>query len=157
MLLPALSPVAGAALSFRDVVGRHSEAEPLFSFLDLSEQRGGCSGSEQVPHVSRDGIVGAVLSTVVLTEAELRAGIAALGGADGIGERCDCPIARGAVLGMVHGEIEKLGAAGDAEFVKDAEEIILDGVRAKAESGGDFAIGHAAGEVLNDLPLAFGE
>ena len=65
--------------------------------------------------------------------------------------------AQGPGLRVVHGEVKQLGAAGDAQLVKNTEQIILDRMRAEFEGLGDFAVGHAPSQVLDDLALALGK
>ena len=97
----------------------------------------------------------AIVGAVVLCEAQLGAGVSGFGGGDGLGKSGD--LAGVAGIGFIHSQVEQFGATGDAELVKNAEEVILDGVGAKVQSLGDIAVGHAAGDGLDDLALADGE
>ena len=60
-------------------------------------------------------------------------------------------------LRVVHGQVEQLGAAGDAQLVKNTEQVVLDRMRAEIESVSNFAVGHTPGQVLNDLAFALGK
>ena len=60
--------------------------------------------------------------------------------------------AQGPGLRVVHGEVKQLGAAGDAQLVKNTEQIIFDRMRAEFESLSNFAVGHTTGQVLDDRP-----
>src|SRR5208282_5582653 len=60
-------------------------------------------------------------------------------------------------LRVVHGQVEQLGAAGDAQLVKNSEQVVLDRMGAEAESESDFAVGHTRGQLLDDLAFARGK
>ena len=62
-----------------------------------------------------------------------------------------------AMFSVRHGVEDELDAAGDSDFVEDAEQVFLDGVLAEAEFGCDLAIAEAVGDEGDDLLLAWGE
>ena len=74
----------------------------------------------------------------------MRKGVARFSGFDDVGESGGAAVDGVARLGIVDRKVEEFGAAGDAQLVENAEEIILDGVRAEVELG-DFAIGDDRG------------
>src|ERR1700741_3141006 len=58
---------------------------------------------------------------------------------------------------IVHREVQQFSPGGDAKFIEDAKQIILDRVRAELKRLRDLAIGHSGSEVLNDFALASGK
>src|ERR1019366_7148409 len=161
-LLLVFEPFGSSAFGLRQLLRRHFLADGFLAFRDLFEHRGCGFFCEQVPHVSGNGVgLGArdlavfVLTIFILTifdltkmlgQAKLCPGVAvSVSGALWLGLR------------VVHGQVEQLGAAGDAQLVKNSEQVVLDRMGAEAESESDFAVGHTRGQLLDDLALARGK
>ena len=63
----------------------------------------------------------------------------------------------GGALALADGVEDGLHAVGDTEFVKDAEEVVFDGMLAELERGGELAIAESVGEEVKDLLFALAE
>ena len=149
---------------------RHGPADVFLAFLDLFEHRGRRFFRKQVPHVSGNGsgLTPAIWPSSCSDIFDLEKCSARRSCAEGSPasaasiDRGEC-VARlvggGLRLGwrVVHGQVEQLGAAGDAQLVKNAEQVVLDRMRAEVESVSNFAVGHTAGQVLDDLAFARGK
>src|SRR5208337_1278958 len=128
MFLRGFQPGSSSVFSPRELLRRHCLADVFLAFLDLLKHPGCLFFREQVPHVSGNGsrLKARVLSifTVrnifdlrkMLSQPKLGTGIAGLGGFDDPGEWRAVFVGIVLRLGLrvVHGEIEQLGAAGDA-------------------------------------------
>src|SRR5271157_306507 len=154
-LFPGVSqPRGSSAFGLGELLRRHCQADVFLAFLDLFEHRGRLLFCEQVPHVcgngggleARDLSIFVVLNifdlTKMLGQAKLCTGVAGLGGFDDRRECVALSVAVACWLGLrvVHGQVEQLGAVGDAQLVKNTEKVILDRMRAEAESLSNFAV-----------------
>src|SRR5450755_1022072 len=94
----------------------------------------------------------------MLGHAQLRRTIAGFGRFDDGRERVTGSTSRQwQGLGVVHGQVEQLGATGDAQLVENPKKVVLDRVWAELQSDRNFTVRHATGDVLNDLAFSGGK